>query len=119
MARSPRPEGFSRRHRFSAHGSFGAILRSPRKLRGSTVVLNIVEARGSAARLGIAVTRRLVPHSVDRNRFKRLVRDEFRHHQVKSRGLDCVVALRKPFDGSLAPALRVELRQLFDQLAAH
>jgi ribonuclease P protein component len=118
MARSPRPEGFSRRHRFSAHGSFGAILRSPRKLRGNTVVLNVVESPG-AARLGIAVTRRLVPLSVDRNRFKRLVRDAFRHHEVKSRALHCVVALRKPFDGSLAPALRAELRQLFDQLAAH
>jgi ribonuclease P protein component len=119
VARSPRPEGFSRRHRFTAQGSFGAILRSPRKFRGATVVLNVVPARGSIARLGIAVTRRLVPLAVNRNRFKRLVRDAFRHHEVKGRGLDCVVALRTPFDGSAAPALRRELRQLFDQLAAH
>ena len=119
MARSPRPEGFSRRHRFSTQGSFGAILRSPRKFRGETVVLNVVPAVGPAARLGIAITRRLVPHAVNRNRFKRLVRDAFRHHEVKARPLDCVVALRKPFDGSAAPALREELRQLFDQLAAH
>ncbi|HUQ28802.1 MAG TPA: ribonuclease P protein component [Usitatibacter sp.] len=119
MARSPRPEGFSRRHRFSTQGSFGAILRSPRKFRGNTVVLNVVPAVGSTARLGIAVTRRLVPLAVERNRFKRLVRDVFRHHQVKGRGLDCVVALRKPFDGSAAPALREELRELFDQLAAN
>ena len=119
MARSPRAEGFSRRHRFSAHGSFGAALRSPRKLRGNTVVLNVVEGRGDSTRLGIALTRRLVPLAVDRNCLKRLVRDEFRHHEVKNRGLDCVVALRKPFDGSLAPALRLELRHLFDQLTSH
>ena len=119
MARSPRPEGFSRRHRFSTQGSFGAILRSPRKLRGDTVVLSVVDGRRGAARLGIAVTRRLTPLSVERNRFKRLVRDEFRHHPVKSRGLDCVVALRTAFDASLAAATRAELRRLLDQLAAN
>jgi len=121
MARSPRAEGFSKRHRFSAHGSFGAALRSPRKLRGNTVVLHIVivEGRENSARLGIALTRRLVPHAVDRNCLKRLVRDEFRRHEVKNLGLDCVVALRMPFDGSLAPAVRVELRHLFNELAAH
>ena len=118
MARSPREEGFSRRHRFSARGSFGAALRSPRKLRGASVVLNVTEGPASATRLGIALTRRLVPDAVDRNRLKRIVRDEFRRHVVKHQGLDCVVALRKPFDSSLAPALREELRQLFDQLAA-
>ncbi len=121
MARSPRAEGFSKRHRFSAHGSFGAVLRSPRKLRGNSVVLHVVsvEGGGALARLGIALTRRLVPLAVDRNCLKRLVRDEFRQHEVKNRGLDCVVALRVPFDGSLAPVVRVELRHLFDQLAAH
>jgi RNase P protein component len=45
------------------------------------------------------------------------VRDVFRRHAVKSRGIDCVVALRKPFEASAASALRDELRSLFDQLA--
>ena len=118
MARSPRKEGFSRRHRFSARGSFGAVLRSPRKLRGPSVVLSVAQGPREASRLGIALTRRLVPHATDRNRLKRVVRDVFRHHEVRNRGLDCVVSLRKPFDGSLAAPLRQELRQLFDQLAA-
>ena len=118
MARGPRTEGFSARHRFSARGSFGAALRSPRKLRGASVVLNAVEGNGAATRLGIAVTRRMVRRAVDRNRFKRIVRDEFRRHGVKNLGIDCVVALRKPFDAGVALALRGELRQLFDQLAA-
>jgi ribonuclease P protein component len=118
MARSPRAEGFSRRHRFSARGSFGPALRSPRKLRGASLVLNAIEGPGTATRLGIALTRRMVPDAVVRNRLKRIIRDEFRRHGVKHRGLDCVVALRKPFDPSLATALREELRQLLDQLAA-
>jgi len=115
MARSPAREGFSRRHRFTARGSFGPALRSPRKLRGATIVLNIAEGRGSASRLGIALTRRMTPLSSQRNFLKRLVREAFRRHEVKIRGIDCVVALRKPFDAAAAPALREELRGLFDQ----
>jgi ribonuclease P protein component len=117
MARSPRPEGFSSRHRFSARGSFGPALRSPRKLRGSAIIINVTEGRAGTTRLGIALTRRLVPLASERNRVKRLVREVFRRHEVKSRGLDCVVALRKPFDASAAPALAEELRKLLDQLA--
>jgi ribonuclease P protein component len=116
MPRSPRREGFSRRHRFSARGSFGAALRSSRKLRGESIVLNIAPAPGVASRLGIALTRRLVPLATQRNRFRRLVRDVFRRHEVKDRGLDCVVALRRPFAGLETASLRAELRELFDQL---
>jgi ribonuclease P protein component len=117
MARSPAREGFSRRHRFTARGSFGPALRSPRKLRGSTIVLNVAQGRGPASRLGIALTRRMVPLASQRNFLKRLVREAFRRHEVKSRGVDCVVALRKSFDPSAASVLREELRGLFDQLA--
>jgi ribonuclease P protein component len=118
MARSPRPEGLSSRHRFSERGSFGPALRSPRKLRGSTLILNVTQGRVGATRLGIALTRRLVPLATRRNQLKRLVRDVFRRHPVKDRGLDCVVALRKPVDPSAAPALREELRKLLDELTA-
>ena len=81
------------------------------------MVVNIAESRGAVSRLGIALTRRMVPLASQRNFLKRLVRETFRRHQVKSRGIDCVVALRKPFDPAAAPALRDELRSLFDQLA--
>ena len=79
-------------------------------------MLNIAPAPGSASRLGIALTKRLVPLATQRNRFRRLVRDVFRRHEVKNRGLDCVVALRKPFAGLETAPLRAELRELFDQL---
>jgi ribonuclease P protein component len=116
MARSPAREGFSGRHRFTARGSFAPALRSPRKLRGSTIVLNVAEGGGNTSRLGIALTRRMVPLASRRNFLKRLVREAFRRHEVKSRGIDCVVALRKPFDASAAAALRDEVLGLFDQL---
>lgn len=116
MPRHARKEGFSRRHRFAQRGSFGPALRSLRKIRGRLAVVHAVSAAGTASRLGIALTRRLVPSSVERNRVKRMVRETFRRHEVKDAGLDCVVTLRSRFDPATAEELRGEVAALFDQL---
>jgi len=117
MPRSARPEGYSRRHRFTARGSFGAVLRGSRKLRGRLAVIHVAPGRGGISRLGIALTRRLVPRSVDRNLVKRLLRDAFRRHAVKRAGFDCVVALRERFERAHAAAVAAEVAILFDQLS--
>jgi len=116
--RIARAQGYSRRHRFSAHGSFGAILKSSKKLRGSLATLHALPAPDGTSRLGIALTRRLVRSAVERNRVKRLVREAYRVHPVKDSPLDCVVSLRLPFDGSTTAALRAEVIGLLDLLMA-
>jgi ribonuclease P protein component len=117
MPRDARKEGYSRRHRFSVQGSFGTVLRGSRKVRGHFAVLHVAPGRPGLSRLGIALTRRLVPLSVDRNRVKRLVRDTFRRHVVKHAGFDCVISLRERFDAAKADPIFAEIRTLFDQLA--
>ena len=117
MPRSARPEGYSRRHRFAARGSFGSVLRGSRKLRGRLAVLHVGPGRGGFSRLGIALTRRLVPRSVDRNLVKRVLRDTFRRHAVKSAGFDCVVALRERFEPTHVAAVVAEIQTFFDQLS--
>jgi ribonuclease P protein component len=116
MPRGARREGYSRRHRFMAQGSFGAVLRGSRKLRGRLAVIHVAPGRNENSRLGVALTRRLVPSSADRNRVKRLVRETFRRHGVKRVGLDCVVALRLRFDDVQIASMMAEIRSLFDQL---
>lgn len=116
MPRNARKEGFSRRHRFTARGAFAPVLRSPRKLRGRLAVLHVMPSRFPASRLGIGLTRRLVASSVDRNRIKRLVREDFRRHPVKSAGLDCVVMLRERFMPAHAEEIRAEVRGFLDAL---
>jgi ribonuclease P protein component len=46
-------------------------------------------------RLGLAISRKHLSRSVDRNRIKRLIRESFRHWQQTLKGLDLVV-LSKP-----------------------
>ena len=117
-ARSARKEGLSRRHRFAAPGSFGPVLRGPHKLRGRYAVLHVIAGSPDASRLGIALARRMVPSSCERNRLKRLVRESFRRHALKSAGLDCVVTLRERLDSARTPEAAAEIRELFDRALA-
>jgi ribonuclease P protein component len=116
MPGGARPQGLSRRHRFAARGSFGPVLASARKFRGTLAVVHAAPGAAGRSRLGVALTRRLIPSSVERNRVKRIVREVFRAHAVKQAGVDCVVTLRGPFATSQAAALARELGALFDQL---
>ena len=118
MARSARAQGLSRRHRYTARGSFGPVLRSARKIRGDAMIIHFLRTPGAVSRLGIALTKRLVPSAVDRSRVKRALREAFRRHAVKNDGLDCVVALRERFEHGRLPVLRAEADRLFDRLHA-
>jgi ribonuclease P protein component len=116
MPPAAREEGYGRAHRFSARGSFGPLLRSARKLRGDALVLHAARGQPGASRLGIALTRRLVPSAVHRNLVKRLLRESFRRHGVRRAGFDCVFTLRARYEAGSEAAIRAEALRLFDLL---
>ena len=116
MTRGARHEGLARRHRFSIQGSFGAVLRSPRKIRGAGAILHVVNGTPGISRLGIALTRRLLPRSVDRNRVKRIVREAFRRHAAKTAGFDVVFAVRERPDTGRGSTWPAEVRLAMDRL---
>ena len=118
MPRSARNEGYSRRHRFAERGSFGPVLRSSRKLRGQFAIIHVLQGRAGVSRFGVALTKRLVPDSVDRNRVKRVAREAFRRHPCKGAGLDCVLTLRERITGIDDAALSAEFASLLDRVAS-
>ena len=94
------------------------MLRASRKIRGELAVLHVASGREGISRFGIALTRRLVPSSVDRSRVKRAVREVFRRHPAKRLGLNCVMMLRARYAEGQANAIAAELSGMLDQLQA-
>jgi ribonuclease P protein component len=116
MPRDAREQGLSRRHRFAERGGYGPILKAGRKVRGRYAVLHVGTARAGVSRLGVALTRKMIPHAVERNRVRRLVRETFRRHVAKQLPVDCVVTLRQPISATDLGSFRAELGTLLDQL---
>ena len=115
MPRGARNEGYSRRHRFSERNSFGPVLRSSRKIRGRYAVLHLMPGRPGVSRFGVAVAKRLVPLSVERNRVKRAAREAFRRHGLRVAGFDCVLAVREKLAGVEPAALAADFTGLMDR----
>ncbi len=67
-------------------------------------------------RLGVIVARKNVKHAVQRNRFKRIVREVFRHQDHKSPGLDVIVMARKGVDTLDNQTLSTIVRQQWQKL---
>ena len=64
--------------------------------------------QNSPAKLGLVVGKKNIPKAVARNRFKRIVRESFRHH--KTQNIHFVVLAKKTPKG----ATKADLRQAID-----
>ena len=73
------------------------------------------------ARLGLAISKRIIKTAVGRNRVKRLVRESFRLHQSSLAGLDIVVMSRdgapQASNPELTAALQTHWRRIAKQCA--
>jgi len=65
------------------------------------------------ARLGMAVSRKY-GNAVQRNRFKRQIRDTFRQHAIRSLGIDLLIVPLTSADGIKTPAATAQA--LFEEL---
>ena len=118
MIRGARKAGLSRRHRFVGRGAFVAALRSPRKLRGKSLLLHIAAGSSSLSRLGLSIPKRQAALAVDRNRLKRIAREAFRQHGAREIGLDLVFTAREKFTRGGEKAWRSDFIALLDQATA-
>jgi ribonuclease P protein component len=63
------------------------------------------------SRLGLAISRKVARHAVQRNRLKRIAREVFRHRRGALTGLDLVVLAKS----AAVTASNAELRQSLEQ----
>lgn len=73
---------------------------------------------GGFCRLGMAVSRKVSPDAVVRNRIKRQVRESFRLRYRELPGGDCIVVARQGAGALDKAALRKDLTTLWDRLIA-
>jgi ribonuclease P protein component len=102
---------FPRAARVRAKAEFTAVFNGGRRTAEPRMALHWL-ADDAPARLGLAVSRKVDPHAVGRNRIKRALRDAFRHLRARLPGGAYVVVARS----GAAQADGAALREAFERL---
>jgi len=95
---------FARRYRLTKTDEFSSVFGFRRAIRGKLLMLHYQpRPEGSnEARLGLVVGKKLLKRAVDRNRVKRIIREQFRRVRPELPALDLIVRLAVkplPLDG--------------------
>lgn len=86
--------GFTAAHRLLRKDGYDRVLQA-QNLADKHFKIFFARNSNSNARLGIIASKRTLPHATDRNRVKRIVREAFRQHHLKTRSIDLVVMVRR------------------------
>ncbi len=116
---APAVATFPRAARILRKTDFDRVLRAPTRCGSALFRAQVAPAEGDdTARLGLAIAKRVVRKSHDRNRLKRHVRDVFRILRRDLPRSDIVVFAKTEAVAATAEALRQDLQRLFERVAA-
>lgn len=111
---------FRREHRLVKH-QVVALLDHGARFGRAELSLKLGENSFGQARIAIAVPKRILKFAVDRNRVKRIIREQFRQDQVRVRPVDVLVTLQRQISTKkkqprINKSERGQLRAAFAQL---
>ena len=86
---------FSERQRLITPSQYSRVFSEPVKFYQSGFTVLCRSNTENMPRLGLAISKKKLPHAVDRNRVKRLARESFRT-QLKNKAVDIVLLARNP-----------------------
>lgn len=106
---------FPRYRRITSSEEFGIALNS---LHYSNKWFSVYVTRNKAqkSRLGIIVSKRILPHAVNRNSVKRLIRERFRREFPVNCSFNLVVRLRRPLNEQVVVEGQKALIQLLNEV---
>jgi len=109
---------FARRYRLTKTDEFSSVFGFRKAIRGKLLMLHYQPraAEQDGARLGVVVGKKLLKRAVDRNRVKRIIREQFRLRRNRLPAFDLIARLAvKPgkLDGRL---LADDFGELLDKL---
>lgn len=112
---------FPKRARLLKPAEFKNVFADPVRISRNGVIVLACRNELGFARLGLAVAKCHVRRAHERNRIKRLARETFRQHVLRSCGIDCVLLTRAGVEqvsnDELRTALNFAWQRLFDQCA--
>ncbi|MBS0576456.1 MAG: ribonuclease P protein component [Proteobacteria bacterium] len=88
-----------------------------RDAANAAMVADAADRRAPVPRLGIAVPKRVAASAVERNRIRRIVREDFRHRRGQLAAVDYVLVAQRAAAAAPAPALRDALAGLWRRAA--
>lgn len=110
---------FARQRRLLAREQFDAVLSAPHvRMASGPFRLAARRNRVGFARLGMVVAKRVVRHSVDRNRVKRCIRETFRSAMNDLPAVDVVIRLATPIPDIRQTLSHEPLNALWQRLSA-
>jgi ribonuclease P protein component len=109
---------FPRRARLLKPAEFKTVFERGLRIheRGLTAV--VAANTVGHARLGLAVPKKAIPLSVDRNRIKRQIREGFRVNQQRLPAADLVILVKPGCRTLQSPQLRQHLERLWNRISA-
>ena len=102
---------FPRRYRLTRREGFSRILHKRGQINSWFAVHSEINSSGHT-RLGISVSKRVLPAATQRNVAKRLIRECFRKFTRQQIACDIVIRLRKPLNKKDIPVARVTLSEM-------
>ncbi|MFT3897490.1 MAG: ribonuclease P protein component [Thermomonas sp.] len=85
---------FPKTARLRQRAEFSRVFEAGRRVAAPAMSVHWIDA--TQPRLGVAVSRKVDPNAVGRNRIKRVLRDAFRNHCTQLQPADYVVVARAP-----------------------
>ena len=98
-------------YRLSRREGFSGILQQKAQTRSWFAVYSKKNSSGHA-RLGMSISKRLIPAATQRNVVKRMIRESFRKYARNGTALDMVIRLRKPLEKKDLAAARITLDEM-------
>jgi ribonuclease P protein component len=102
-------EAFKKSSRLLEKADYGHVFKAGQRHHGRYFMVIVCVNGLETARVGIAVSRKVSPRAVVRNRIKRQIRESFRHKNKLLKGYDCVVVAKNAAAGIDRPTLRSSL----------
>lgn len=113
-------QSFPRHARLLNGKAYAAVFKKNKRFgdRFWTVLVHRREASDGVGRLGLAVAKKRAKRAVDRNRIKRVAREQFRANRQMLAGVDLVVMNRDPACSASAKQLGDSMHVLIERIVA-